>query len=78
MGNNRPIKTKCWENFLISIGCKFKRNKGSHHIWGCPNCMRPIVFWGNKKDIPALHIQTDLKTLGIERKYFLSWVDKNC
>ena len=78
MGNNRPIPIGCWENFLISKGCEFVRIRASHHHWKCPNCLRPITFWGNEKEIPGFHIKTCLNTLGIKRTSFLQWVKENC
>lgn len=79
MGNYRPIKVKCWEKFLESLGCKFSRTaKGSHHIWKCPNCFQSIVFRGAEKEIPFSHISTNLVTMNIDKEVFLQWVEANC
>lgn len=75
---NNPVKTKCWEKYLNFIGCTFKQNNGSHHIWECPKCKRPIVFWGNKKDIPRFHIKSNLKTMEISNSNFNKWAKANC
>lgn len=78
MGNNRPIKVKCWEKFLLSLNCNFKSISGSHHKWRCPNCVQSIIFRGAEKEIPFAHISTNLITIGIEKDFFLQWVKENC
>lgn len=74
MGNHRPIKTKLWEQFLDSKGCKYDRTKASHHIWKCPDCWRSIVFRGAEKEIPADHLKTCLFTMGLTLSDFIEWV----
>ncbi|MGJ1321457.1 hypothetical protein D3C87_1450940 [compost metagenome] len=78
MGNNRPVKVKCWEKYLISIGCTKKRIQSSHHHWGCPGCLRNIVLQGAEKDIPPFHIKTNLKSLGVNAEDFYKWAEENC
>lgn len=78
MGNDRPIKVKCWEKFLESQGCEFARQKASHHIWRCPNCIRSVIFRGAEKEIPFAHITTNLSSMGVEKSIFLAWVKDNC
>lgn len=75
---NNPVKTKCWENYLKEIGCEFIRIKSSHHHWKCPDCLRTITFWGSSKEIPRFQINTNLATLGINKKDFNKWLDDNC
>ncbi|TRX52374.1 hypothetical protein FNH22_21925 [Fulvivirga sp. M361] len=64
MGENRPIKTKCWVAFLEYLGCKEEKKKsgGSHFKWKCPECRRSIIIRPKDKEIPAFHIFTNLKT----------------
>lgn len=79
MGSHRPFKTKCWENYLLSLGCKFHSEaKGSHVKWKCPNCWRSIIFRGNKKTIPADHVRSNMKTLNRPYKEFVEWAKVNC
>jgi hypothetical protein len=79
MGSYRPIKTKCWESFLIYKGCHFKDNDGtSHHKWRCPNCIRSIIFRGAEKEVPFAHINSNLKSMGVPKEDFLDWVAENC
>ncbi len=78
MGNNRPIKTKCWIAFLHYKKCVYKRTKASHVHYKCPNCFRTITFREKDKEIPPLHIQTNLRTMGITMKDFYEWAKENC
>ncbi|NJK86868.1 MAG: hypothetical protein HC906_13730 [Bacteroidales bacterium] len=44
------------------------RSKGDHEIWDYPEnstLLRPVTFIGCEKEISILHIQTNLRTLGI-------------
>lgn len=75
---NNPVPTKCWEAFLISIGCSFKREQGSHHHWKCPDCLRTVTFWGHQKEVPRFHVRTNLKTLGKTNSEFNKWTKANC
>lgn len=75
---NNPVPIKCWEKFLKSHNCTFKKNNGSHHIWSCPNSIRPIVFWGHKKEVPRFHVKNNLRDLGLDNSYFTDWAKKNC
>lgn len=76
--HNKPVDTKCWEKFLTHNNCMFEKNDGTHHKWKCPNCMRSIIFWGHKKEVPRFHISTCLKTLGKTNKEFNLWAKGNC
>ena len=78
MGNHRPIKTSCWERFLKEQGCKYVHQNASHGKWKCEGCKRPIIFWPSKKEVPATHIFTDLRTMNIPREVFLEWIKENC
>ncbi len=75
---NKPVKTKCWENFLKSQGCSYNSTRASHDKWKCPNCLRSIIFRGAEKEIPRFHIQTNLRTMGISMSDFNDWEAANC
>lgn len=77
MGNYRPLQTKCWENFLTYKGYKYQRTKGSHDQWA-KNGHRTIPVWGDEKQIPAMHLHTSCKTLGVNLSDVYNWADKNC
>lgn len=80
MGNHaRPIKTKCFEKFLLSKSCTYTEpHKSSHGKWYCPGCFRPLIYRPAKKEIPSFHIESNLKTLGIPKEEFWNWVEENC
>jgi len=78
LGNNRPIKTSDWERFLTEHDCEKKRHKGTSHVhYKCPNCIRTITFRGQEKEIPAMHLSTNLRTMGFTLSYLYEWLDKN-
>lgn len=77
MGNNRPVKTKVWLKFLKAHKCYYERSKGSHDHWKCPGCLRTITHREGDKDIPALHLKTNLKTMGLTLEYLYNWIEKN-
>ena len=66
MSDYRPIKTKIFIKFLEYHKC-YRHNeiKGSHFFWKRPGLTRRIVVRENDKDIPPLHIKTNLDTLGL-------------
>lgn len=78
MGDNRPVRVKCWEKFLEFKGCKYRSTEASHDKWHCPGCFRSIIHRGKDKDIPAFHIRSNLKTMGIPVKEFYDWIKDNC
>ena len=77
MGNNRPVDTKDWVAFLIANGCKYKRTKASHFHYKCPGCIRTITFRENEKQIPPLHLKTNLQTMGKTLNDLYSWIEAN-
>lgn len=79
MGKSRPVKTSCFIKFLEHKGCKRKSNSGgSHTSYKCPNCWRSIVIREADKEVPALHITTNSKTLNVTVEDILNWIEKNC
>jgi len=69
----KPIPTKKFKKYLKYKGLKHLRSEGDHEIWDFPNdnrLFRPVTFIGCEKEIPALHIKTNLKTLGISYSDF--------
>lgn len=75
----KPIQTKKFKRFLKKKGLKHIRDHGDHEIWDFQNnntkLLRPITFIGCDKEIPALHINTNLKTLGISYIDFLKEIN---
>ena len=77
MGNNRPISTKCWENFLTSLGYKCIRTKGSHDQW-VKKGSRTIPVQGNEKQVPAFQLRCSSRTIGCTVQSIYDWVEANC
>lgn len=78
MGNNRPVKTKDWVAFLHHLGCKYLRTKSSHDHYKCPNCFRTITHREKDKEIPFLHIKTNMSTLNKPVEEVYKWIEENC
>ncbi len=70
----RSVKRKTFVKFLIYIGCFYKRTKGDHDVYDRSGLKRPIIIT-NSKDVPELHIRTNLRALGISIEEFLDIID---
>lgn len=75
----RQIPTKTFLKYLKHIGLKPERTKGSHTSFNYPigdakRLDRPVVVRVSEREIPVLHIHTNLKTLGISHKDFEKWL----
>lgn len=78
MGNNRPVKKKDWIKFLKAHGFEKKRHKGtSHEHWKKKGVIRTIVFRSKPKEIPAMHLKTNLDSMGHDLKYLYNWLLNN-
>lgn len=69
------VKRKKFEKFLEYIGCKFKRQKGDHLIYDRPGLDRPVVITTDR-EVPMLHIRTNLKTLKMNIEEFIEILRK--
>lgn len=69
---HRPVPIKKFKKFLRSLGLKKMRTKGDHEIWDDPvkPLARPIVIVSGEPEVPALHIKSNLNTLGIDEGDF--------
>jgi predicted RNA binding protein YcfA (HicA-like mRNA interferase family) len=77
MGEYRPLPTKCWERFLAFKGYSYSRTRGSHDIWTKSNS-RSIPVWGDEKEIPAMHLKTSCRTIGVLLDELYNWAKENC
>lgn len=78
MGNFRPLPLKCWEKFLTENGFIYHgRTKGSHDQW-IKKGKRTIPVWGDEKEIPAFHLKTGCRTIGIDLIDLYEWAKINC
>jgi predicted RNA binding protein YcfA (HicA-like mRNA interferase family) len=69
------IHWKEFEKFLLSQGCEFKREKGDHRIYWKAGMNRPIVV-PRDTQLPQMIILNNLRTLGIERDEYLSFLKR--
>lgn len=77
MGNFRPLATKCWELFLVTMGYTHNRTASSHDQW-TKRGSRTIPVWGKDKEIPAMHLKTSCRTIGCTLEFLYAWADQNC
>ncbi|MDR3695211.1 hypothetical protein [Mucilaginibacter sp.] len=74
----KQIETDLFIEFLISLGLVYERHKSSHYTFdnppGKPQLDRPLIVRIKHKEIPILHIHTNLQTLGISHKEFEDWL----
>lgn len=64
------IHWRKFEKFLLSVYCKFKREKGDHRIYWKSGIERPIVI-PRDSQLPAFIILNNLRVLGISREDYL-------
>lgn len=70
-----PIKWKKFEEFLLFVGCTFKRQKGDHRIYWRDGLKRPIVL-PTYNELPKFIILNNLKTLGITVREYLEILER--
>lgn len=68
----KSVPLKKFKKYLKSLGLVHVRTKDSHEFYDYPDkpLLRPISVDINYPDVPLLHIHTNLKTLGIDKKQF--------
>ena len=69
MSGLAPIHHKTLEKFLLSVGCKFVRQKGSHRVYWRDDQLRPIVV-PTYKQVPVFVIRNILRQLSIAPEEF--------
>jgi len=71
----KPISRRKFERFLVSVGCSFERQKGSHRIFWKPGLTRPVVVPAHGLLTKSL-IASNLRTLGLSVEHYLSALEK--
>mgnify|MGYP001235178504 FL=1 len=74
MPSINPIPWKVFECILLAAGFHFSRQNGSHRIYTKEGCIRPLVIPAHSKDIAALIIKNNLRTAGISREDYFSFL----
>lgn len=77
----KPVDTDKFVAYLKSLGLVYIRTESSHDLFDYPDGKakldRPVSIRINKdKQIPILHIHTNLSTIGKTHKNFEDWLKK--
>ncbi len=59
-----------FEKFLLSVGCRFDRQKGSHKIYKKSGLLRPLVV-PQYDTVPVFILKNNLRLLDISNEEFL-------
>ena len=65
------ISWKEFERFLLSSGCEFKRQKGSHRVYTKTGLKRPLVV-PTYGEVPIFIIRNNLRILGVTIEEYLN------
>jgi len=71
----KPCPIHTWRQFLQRIACKQIGTK-KHEKWMKDGLLRPVMFSPATKEIPAMVIKSNLKTLGMTWQEFEEVVAK--
>jgi hypothetical protein len=68
----KPIPVARFKKYLKSKGLVHIRTEGGHECWDTPedSLCRPVTIQTHFKEIPLLHIKTNLRTMNISNKEF--------
>ncbi len=65
-------------HYLKAHKCTYLRTKASHDHYKCPGCLRTITHREKDKEIPSLHLRTNLFSMGLTIEYLYKWIEENC
>ena len=71
-----PIHYRKLVKVFESDGFTVKRQKGDHLILTKPRVKRPVVIKRSPREVPVIHILTNLQTAGISRERYLELLDQ--
>jgi len=57
-------------------GFRVKRRKGDHISMVKPGIKRPLIIKTSPRDVPVLHIRTNMTTAGMSRERYFHLLDK--
>ncbi|PIR83927.1 hypothetical protein COU18_00745 [Candidatus Kaiserbacteria bacterium CG10_big_fil_rev_8_21_14_0_10_51_14] len=69
------IHWKKFEEFLLSEGCVFKREKGDHRVYSKLGLKRPVIV-PRDSELPPGIVLNNLRTLGISKETYLDFLDR--
>jgi len=70
MGGLAPTHYKTLEKFVLHVGCRYVRQKGSHRIYWREGLQRPVIL-PTYRNVPPFVIRNILRQLGIRVEDFL-------
>lgn len=76
----KQVPTSLVLKYFASLGLIHKRTSASHFIYDFPDSypggslMRPLPIHRFEKEVPLFHLHTCLKTLGISKSEFETWM----
>jgi predicted RNA binding protein YcfA (HicA-like mRNA interferase family) len=71
-----PVSWKRFEKILLSLGFELARTEGSHRCYVKLGIKRPVVIPVHGAEIEVSVIQSNLKTMGIDRGEYLRILEK--
>lgn len=75
MAKLTPISWKEFDKFLLFLGCKFKRQKGSHRVYTRTGLKRPLIVPAHK-EIPIFVIRNNLRILNMTADEYLAILEQ--
>ena len=78
MGITAPVRTRCFEKWLEQQGCKEDKKSTNHRKFKCPGCRRSLIMDRGFKEIPFIHVKTNIKHMGWDMPRFKEWEKENC
>ena len=76
MGGLTPVHHKVLERFVLSVGCRFLRQRGSHRIYWRDDQVRPIVI-PTYRQVPEFVIRNILRQLKIEVDEYVRMLERS-
>ena len=74
MAGLTPIPWQRFERFLLTQGCQFVRQKGSHRVYWKAGLPRPLIV-PTRKDLPVFIIRNNVRLLGLSIEDYLQKLD---
>lgn len=71
-----PVHYRKFERFLLSVGCRFVRQKGDHRIYVKEGLPRPLVVPAVKYKYQFFIIRNNLRLLNISIEEYCSFMSK--
>ncbi len=70
-----PIPWQDFDHVLLKAGCYYDHTIGDHRIYKRSDLKRPIVI-PQDDDVPVFIIKNNIKTLGISRDEYFSYLSE--